>query len=251
MNNSMSEVSRGRWCRRADALLGVDGVHVNAVTATASGLLLHVETGDDLTGCPECGVVAVGQGRRQVRLHDDPCFGRAVGWATDALRGFDTSASALARQLVHARLLDLDSGRSGRAYVGWLKDPGPGFTAVVKTGALDPFRSYANAIRDELPEAITVLDAFHVVKLGSAMVDGDCPRSSRTPSGTVAAKEIRSTESAGPCRSETDTSPTSSPPGSTRNSWPETRTMKSPWSGSAIRSSATSIKPGLSGAGRS
>ena len=34
-----------------------------------------------------------------------------------------------------------------------------------------PFRGYANAIRDELPEAITVLDAFHVVKFGSAMVD--------------------------------------------------------------------------------
>jgi transposase len=48
---------------------------------------------------------------------------------------------------------------------------GTGFTAGIKTAALDPFRGYANAIRDELPEAITVLDAFHVMKLGSAMVD--------------------------------------------------------------------------------
>jgi transposase len=60
---------------------------------------------------------------------------------------------------------------SAKAYADWLKDRGPGFTAGIKTAALDPFRGYANAIRDEVPEAITVLDAFHVVKLGSAMVD--------------------------------------------------------------------------------
>ncbi|GLC62601.1 hypothetical protein PLESTB_001918100 [Pleodorina starrii] len=36
---------------------------------------------------------------------------------------------------------------------------------------MDPFHGYANAIRDELPEAITVLDAFHVVWLGGQVVD--------------------------------------------------------------------------------
>ncbi|MGM9472057.1 transposase family protein [Pseudarthrobacter sp. YS3] len=84
----------------------------------------------DLAGCPKCGVVAVGHGRRQVRLHNIPCFGQPVGllwakrvwrcpdpdcpkttfseehplagpwakltaraahWATDALQRFDTS----------------------------------------------------------------------------------------------------------------------------------------------------------------
>ena len=30
---------------------------------------------------------------------------------------------------------------------------------------------YANAIRDELPDAVAVLDAFHVVKLGTQVVD--------------------------------------------------------------------------------
>ena len=66
-----------------------------------------------------------------------------------------------ARGVVHARLLDLVPGRSGKAYADWLKDRGTGFTAGIKTAALDPFRGYANAIRDELPEAITVLDAFY------------------------------------------------------------------------------------------
>ena len=137
MNNSMS-CSAGRWCMRADALLGVEGVHVSSVTATRTGLVRGVETGVDLAGCPDCGVVAVGHGRRQVRLHDSPCFGqpvrllwakrvwrcpdpdcpkttfseehplagprakltaRAAHWATDALQRFDTSVSALAHQL--------------------------------------------------------------------------------------------------------------------------------------------------------
>jgi transposase len=31
---------------------------------------------------------------------------------------------------------------------------------------LDPFRGYGNAIRDELDDAVAVLDAFHVVRLG-------------------------------------------------------------------------------------
>lgn len=137
MNNSMS-CSDGRWCARADALLSVEGIHVCSVTATGKGLVLGVETGEDVTGCPDCGVVAVGPGRRQVRLQDIPYFGkpvmllwakrvwgcpdrdcprttftedqalarprakltaRAPAWATDALQHVDTSVSALAHQL--------------------------------------------------------------------------------------------------------------------------------------------------------
>lgn len=262
----------GSWCSRADSLFGMPGVHVTAVADTADGLCVHVETDQTLAGCPNCGVVAIGHGRRRLRLHDVPCFGRpvrlvwakrlwrcpdsgcptltftedhplagprakltgrAVAWATDALSRFDTSVSALAHQLgvswrtvwdaveaeagrriaepsrlagvdalgvdehvwthtkapgtgmitaivdhtrdtnghVQARLLDLVPGRTGKAYAGWLKEQGTDFAAGIKTAALDPFRGYANAIRDELPEAITVLDAFHVVKLGSTMVD--------------------------------------------------------------------------------
>ena len=34
-----------------------------------------------------------------------------------------------------------------------------------------PTTGYANAIPDELPDAVAVLDAFHVVKLGTQVVD--------------------------------------------------------------------------------
>jgi hypothetical protein len=50
MNNSMS-CSDGRWCARADALLSVEGIHVCSVTATGRGLVLGVETSEDVTGC--------------------------------------------------------------------------------------------------------------------------------------------------------------------------------------------------------
>ncbi len=65
-----------------------------------------------------------------------------------------------------ARLLDLVAGRSGPAYAGWLNSRGEAFTAGVRVATLDPFRGYGNAIRDELEDAVAVLDAFHVVKLG-------------------------------------------------------------------------------------
>lgn len=76
-----------------------------------------------------------------------------------------------ANRVVHTRLLDVVPGRSGKAYKDWLKARGRELTAGSKTAALDPFRGYANVIRYELPAAITVLDAFHVVRLGLAIVD--------------------------------------------------------------------------------
>jgi len=72
---------------------------------------------------------------------------------------------------VRARLLDVVPGRSGTAYSRWLAAQPEGFTASVEHAALDPFRGYANAIASELPDAVAVLDAFHVVKLGTAVVD--------------------------------------------------------------------------------
>ena len=36
---------------------------------------------------------------------------------------------------------------------------------------MDPFRGYANAIHEGLPDAVAVLDAFHVVRLGTQVVD--------------------------------------------------------------------------------
>jgi transposase len=263
-----------RWCARADALFDVAGMHLLDVDRDNCGrLLLTVETDQVAMGCRSCGVIAVGHGRREHRVHDAPCFGaptvvrwrkrvwrcpdprcpvgtfsethdlaspraklttRAIGWAVDALAHDDTTVSALARHLgvdwhtlwdaveveatarlehpdrligvrtlgvdehvwrppswhgndravtsmvdltrdqhgcLHARLLDVVPGRSGTAYAGWLKQQPEQFVAGVEQAALDPFRGYANAIRDQLPDAVAVLDAFHVVRLGTQVLD--------------------------------------------------------------------------------
>ena len=41
----------------------------------------------------------------------------------------------------------------------------------MKVATLDPFHGYKNAIDDQLQDATSVLDAFHVVKLGGQAVD--------------------------------------------------------------------------------
>ena len=69
------------------------------------------------------------------------------------------------------RLLDLVPGRSKKAYADWLTERGASFRDRVKVAALDPFGGYKAAIDAELADATAVLDAFHVVKLGTGVVD--------------------------------------------------------------------------------
>ncbi len=74
----------GSYCARVDALFNMPGVHVIDVAWCARGererdrLVLRVETGPSLVGCPGCGVIASGHGRRVRRLHDIPAFGAPV-----------------------------------------------------------------------------------------------------------------------------------------------------------------------------
>lgn len=75
------------------------------------------------------------------------------------------------RGRVHARLLDLVPGRSRKAYADWLVERGAQFRDGIEIAALDPFGGYKSAIDAELADATAVLDAFHVVKLGTQVVD--------------------------------------------------------------------------------
>ena len=75
------------------------------------------------------------------------------------------------RGRTRARLLDLVPGRSGAPYAQWLKERNEDFRAGIKVATLDPFQGHKNALDDELEDAIAVLDAFHVVKLGTAAMD--------------------------------------------------------------------------------
>jgi len=70
-----------------------------------------------------------------------------------------------------ARLLDVVEGRSGTVLADWLGEQDPVWRAGIATASLDPFRGYATALNTELPQAVRVLDPFHVVRLGLACVD--------------------------------------------------------------------------------
>ena len=50
-------------------------------------------------------------------------------------------------------------------------DRGDAFRAGVEVATLDPFHGYKNAIDDQLEDARSVLDAFHVVKLATKVTD--------------------------------------------------------------------------------
>jgi len=72
---------------------------------------------------------------------------------------------------VRARLLDLVAGRSGRVYADWLEQRGDAFRAGVQVATLDSFHWHKNAIDDKLQDATSVVDPFHVIKLGTAALD--------------------------------------------------------------------------------
>ena len=74
----------GGYCRRCDAMFGVEGFHVIGVDRHPRQLVVRVETArGGPRGCPGCGVLAHSHGRRVHRLVDVPCFGHPVGveWA--------------------------------------------------------------------------------------------------------------------------------------------------------------------------
>jgi transposase len=58
--------------------VGLEGFHVIDVVGDEAGLRGTVESAAEVVGCGSCGVVAHSHGRRDVRLVDLPCFGRAV-----------------------------------------------------------------------------------------------------------------------------------------------------------------------------
>lgn len=64
--------SGASWCARTDRIFDVEGMHVLEASVIGNQLVLDVETEQTLAGCPSCGVVAVGHGRRVHRLHQVP-----------------------------------------------------------------------------------------------------------------------------------------------------------------------------------
>ncbi|MGP5027135.1 transposase, partial [Glutamicibacter ardleyensis] len=65
-----------------------------------------------------------------------------------------------------ARLLDMIPGRSKAVFKTWLAERGEAWKNNVEVVAMDGFTGFKSAAAEELPQAVEVLDPFHVVKLG-------------------------------------------------------------------------------------
>ncbi len=70
-----------------------------------------------------------------------------------------------------SRLLDMVPGRSKQAFKQWLKDRGEHWRQGVEVVAMDGFTGFKTATTEELPEAVAVMDPFHVVRLAGDAMD--------------------------------------------------------------------------------
>jgi transposase len=70
-----------------------------------------------------------------------------------------------------ARLLDMVEGRSKRAFKTWLTERQESWRAGLEVVAMDGFTGFKTATTEELPDAVTVMDPFHVVRLAGDALD--------------------------------------------------------------------------------
>ncbi|MBM9461803.1 ISL3 family transposase [Nocardioides sp. zg-536] len=70
-----------------------------------------------------------------------------------------------------ARLLDMVEGRSKQAFKTWLAARPDAWRQGVEVVAMDGFSGFKTATTEELPDAVAVMDPFHVVRLAGDALD--------------------------------------------------------------------------------
>ena len=70
-----------------------------------------------------------------------------------------------------ARLLDMVEGRSKKVFKIWLEARPQAWRDGVQVVAMDGFTGFKTAAAEELPQAVEVMDPFHVVHLGAEALD--------------------------------------------------------------------------------
>lgn len=70
-----------------------------------------------------------------------------------------------------ARLLDMVEGRSKQAFKQWLNERPQAWRDAVEVVAMDGFTGFKTATAEELPDAVAVMDPFHVVRLAGDALD--------------------------------------------------------------------------------
>lgn len=132
-----------------------DTINTIAVEATAELLEAHPARLDDVR------VIGVDEHRWAHTRH-------AAG---DGFVTVIVDLTPVVAQTGPARLLDLVQGRSAAAFADWLTARTPEFRAQVQVVAMDGFTGYKNAATQAVPDAVTVMDPFHVVALAGTKLD--------------------------------------------------------------------------------
>lgn len=70
-----------------------------------------------------------------------------------------------------ARLLDMVEGRSKQAFKSWLAERDQAWRDRVQVVAMDGFTGFKTAAAEEIPQAVAVMDPFHVVRLAGDALD--------------------------------------------------------------------------------
>jgi transposase len=70
-----------------------------------------------------------------------------------------------------ARLLDMVQGRSKQVFKQWLAERPQAWRDGVEVVAMDGFTGFKTATTEELPDAVAVMDPFHVVRLAGDALD--------------------------------------------------------------------------------
>ena len=70
-----------------------------------------------------------------------------------------------------ARLLDMVEGRSKQAFKTWLADRPAAWRDAIEVVAMDGFTGFKTAAAEEMPDAVAVMDPFHVVRLAGDALD--------------------------------------------------------------------------------
>ena len=70
-----------------------------------------------------------------------------------------------------ARLLDMVAGRSKQAFQQWLADRSATWRQGLEVVAMDGFTGFKTATTEALPDAVAVMDPFHVVRLAGEALD--------------------------------------------------------------------------------
>ncbi|MBP2371382.1 ISL3 family transposase [Pseudonocardia parietis] len=138
--------------------LGCSWDTVNAVAVAATEALLLSAGPARLDGVRVIGV-------------DEHKWAHVFGADGDGFVTVITDLTAVVAGQGRARLLDLIPGRSAQALKTWLDARDPAFRDGVRVVAMDGFGGYKNAAADAVPDAVTVMDPFHVVALAGHKLD--------------------------------------------------------------------------------